>query len=58
VSAGWCVIEIDAHLHVIPIADSRDHQCKSDCWCKPTLDEHVVVHHAHDQREQSEGRLQ
>ncbi len=43
--------------HVIPIDDLREHE-GVECWCHPTEDEGVYVHHAMDLREQFEnGRL-
>jgi hypothetical protein len=38
--AGWHV------LH-----DLREHEVNGSCWCKPTLDEGVWLHHSMDGRE-------
>jgi len=40
--------------HVIPVDDYREHECSTDCWCKPKEDEDVYdlwIHNALDQRE-------
>lgn len=42
------------HAHVIPLDDLRPHAEKIDCWCRPTLDGDVLVHHALDRREEYE----
>jgi len=38
-------------VHVYPLSDLRDHRLSADCWCKPELDEGVVIHNAMDRRE-------
>jgi hypothetical protein len=44
--------------HVTPIDDLRPHDFDSECWCKPTDDEGIWVHHSMDRREEyEEGRL-
>lgn len=40
--AGW---------HIVPLNDLRDHQTNGSCWCKPTLDDGVWLHHSMDGRE-------
>jgi hypothetical protein len=40
--AGW---------HVVPLHDLREHEVNGSCWCKPTLDEGVWLHHSMDGRE-------
>lgn len=48
---GWQVtVTDDGVKHVIPIADQRPHT-EEDCWCRPTDDEGVLVHHSSDRRE-------
>jgi hypothetical protein len=43
--------------HVVPIDDLREHE-PAYCWCSPTLDDGVMVHHAMDKREEYErGRM-
>ncbi|WP_315782421.1 hypothetical protein [Bradyrhizobium sp. SZCCHNPS1003] len=39
--------------HVVPINDYRDHSTDSDkpCWCNPTEECGVFVHHSMDRRE-------
>lgn len=38
-------------VHVVPLNDLREHDLNGSCWCKPTKDEGVWVHHAMDGRE-------
>lgn len=38
-------------VHVVPLNDLREHDLNGSCWCKPTHDEGVWVHHAMDGRE-------
>ena len=40
--------------HVIPIDDLKPHLETADCWCHPTDDEGVMVHHSLDKREDYE----
>ncbi len=41
--------------HVYPIQDLRDHILEGAmCWCKPTVDEDVIVHNSMDDREDFE----
>lgn len=37
--------------HVVPLNDLREHEANGSCWCKPTLDEGVWLHHSMDGRE-------
>lgn len=37
--------------HVYPVNDLREHDLNGNCWCKPTLDEGVWLHHSMDGRE-------
>jgi nicotinamide mononucleotide adenylyltransferase len=50
----------DAVIHVVPLNDLREHEARTDCWCKPAEDDEypdIWVHHSMDQREQyEEGR--
>ena len=49
---GWCVFP----PHVFPLSDYRPHVA-IDCWCQPTDQDGILVHHAMDEREQyEEGR--
>ena len=41
----------DAMRHVIPTDDVRAHEPLSECWCGPTEDDGVMVHHALDESE-------
>jgi hypothetical protein len=36
---------------VVPLHDLREHEVNGSCWCKPTLDEGVWLHHSMDGRE-------
>lgn len=41
--------------HVYPSGDLREHVLEgTTCWCRPKLDEGVVVHNAMDDRESYE----
>ena len=49
---------MDDLVHVLPIKDLREHRCSVACWCKPELDDGVVIHNSMDRREEYEcGRL-
>ena len=38
--------------HVVPVNDLREHVTDGlTCWCKPTLDDGVIVHNSMDGRE-------
>lgn len=37
--------------HVIPVDDQREHYTIVHCWCIPTIDDGVIIHHALDCRE-------
>jgi hypothetical protein len=39
--------------HVYPVKDLREHSL-TDCWCRPTDDDGIVVHNSLDGREQYE----
>lgn len=42
-------------VHVLPVADTREHDELRQCWCRPRIDEQsghaVVVHNSADGRE-------
>jgi hypothetical protein len=59
-STKWRVVFAPGGMsHVIPIDDLRPHEEAVTCWCHPTDDEGVTVHHSLDQRESYEqGRQQ
>ena len=49
-SGGWEVWQTDlGEIHVTPASEEHSHTC--ECWCKPTLDGTVWVHHSADRRE-------
>jgi hypothetical protein len=58
---GWRVLgaTLTEPAIVYPLADLRDHDLGDErCWCHPTYDEGVLVHHSMDRREELEaGRL-
>jgi hypothetical protein len=38
--------------HIYPIADLRPHVLEGvDCWCRPRLEDGLVIHNAMDERE-------
>lgn len=39
------------HNHVMPREDLRAHLGSPECWCKPTEDDGIFVHHSLDKRE-------
>lgn len=56
-AGGWLAIVCDVGRQVIPLDDLRDHVHNGSCWCKPTEDDGVLVHHSVDRREEfEEGR--
>lgn len=40
--------------HVIPVGDLKLHAESTQCWCRPTDDDGVLVHHSMDRRESVE----
>lgn len=52
---SWLAIAFyDADPVVIPLDDLRPHERATQCWCDPTYDDGVWVHHAMDRREDYE----
>lgn len=51
-ATGW---KVEGN-HIYPIGDLREH-VPVDCWCRPTDDEGVIVHHTLDRRELYEQGL-
>lgn len=52
--SGWRIKEDNWGMqHVVPVDDLREHEPVS-CWCSPTEDDGVVLHHALDEREKFE----
>jgi len=43
--------EVTPDAQVIPRDDLRQHSQSLDCWCHPTVDEGVTIHHSLDERE-------
>ncbi len=39
---------------VTPINDLREHVRGETCWCRPSWDEHILVHNSMDRREEYE----
>jgi hypothetical protein len=44
-------MEVAGALHVMPRLDLAPHWRSVDCWCRPTYDGGVWVHHSLDRRE-------
>jgi hypothetical protein len=42
---------------VTPIEDLRDHQSGVACWCRPFMEDDVIVHNALDGREKWERKI-
>jgi hypothetical protein len=58
--SGWevCCRPGSPENHVVPIEDLKPHFLDGDCWCCPTHDVDLFVHHSMDRREEYEtGRL-
>lgn len=54
---SWIATMTDSsERHVRPLGDLRPHDESHQCWCKPTDDEGVWVHHSLDRREFIERR--
>lgn len=52
---GWGAYRSDGGVaHVCPLNDLRLHVIDDSCWCGPTDDEGVLVHHSMDRREEYE----
>jgi hypothetical protein len=45
-------------MHIIPVADERDHDKTADCWCDPSLEitngSRIFTHNSADMREEFE----
>lgn len=57
---GWmCLTATPVHCATVyPVGDLREHDPdNAACWCQPTYDDGVLVHHSMDRREEfEEGR--
>jgi hypothetical protein len=51
---GWRLLETP--LEVVPLDDLREHIEGDGCWCRPRVDEGVIVHNSADGREKYETR--
>jgi hypothetical protein len=51
---GWGVYLEEDAIHVIPVRDQKEHSMTDDCWCAPTIELGVVIHHSADKREKME----
>jgi hypothetical protein len=53
--SGWLAELNDKGIpHVTPVDDLRPHDVDGECWCRPWMDDHVVVHNSMDRREEYE----
>ena len=51
----WNVIMTEyGERHVIPVDDLKPHAESAQCWCRPTDDDGILVHHSMDRRESIE----
>lgn len=50
----WGVYLTDGERHVMPIDDLLSHSESAKCWCGPTPDNGIFVHHSMDEREATE----
>lgn len=56
ISGGWLVREARGEpTQVIPLDDLRPHSTDDPCWCKPFIEDGIVVHNSMDGREQYEA---
>lgn len=54
---GWTAEFVGPAAHVLPVNDLRDHALSETCWCRPTDNDGLIVHHSLDRREDyEEGR--
>ncbi len=52
----WSVFIEDGEKHVVPDDDKREHVLASqECWCRPFLDDDIIVHNSLDGREDHES---
>jgi hypothetical protein len=52
---GWCAfLHPNGYRSVMPVNDYREHEVSDVCWCRPTLDDGVLIHHSMDRREEYE----
>lgn len=53
---NWCAFNNPPEI--IPLNDLKPHNLSVHCWCRPTEDDGVLIHHSMDQRELYEaGKL-
>jgi hypothetical protein len=50
----WEVVVVHGERHVIPKNDRKLHTTTRMCWCEPTNDDGIIVHHSQDRREADE----
>lgn len=51
------VLNDEGERHVMPRGDDLGpHWAHRECWCRPTEDDGVLVHHSHDGRERNEAK--
>jgi hypothetical protein len=53
---GWEVIWDGKYEHVMPVGDIKPHSCVS-CWCRPLLEDWVMIHSSMDKREHYESSV-
>lgn len=51
---AWLAQETGGPPHVTPIADLREHVLDELCWCRPFIEDGIVVHNSMDRREEYE----
>lgn len=47
----WDIFKTEDSPHVVPKNDLKPHTLKINCWCKPFMDDEVIVHNSLDRRE-------
>ncbi len=54
---GWTLLSDARGAEVIPVADEKPHSLGMDCECGPRQDGRVIIHNAHDRREEIERKV-
>ena len=53
--SAWIVDVTNGQKAVLPVDDMKPHEPGEGCWCHPTWEDDVLVHHAMDKREDYEN---
>lgn len=50
----WSIFDTHSWTHVVPDEDLKIHTLSAGCWCRPTEENLIFVHHSMDRREDFE----